>query len=103
MLSSVQAVIASARTLQDINEDRVVPGDFLGVLLLLFFFMVLDRLFYTLGLHFGKVSQNPSLWKKSNFHHPKVHTSLTKNRIAVGFQRCQYCSYVKDVFVSHWP
>lgn len=56
MLSGVQAVIASARTLQDINEDRVVPGDFLGVLLLLFFFMVLDRLFYTLGLHFGKVS-----------------------------------------------
>ena len=55
-MPAIQAVIASARTLQDINEDRVVPGDFLGVLLLLFFFMVLDRLFYTLGLHFGKVN-----------------------------------------------
>ena len=49
-------MIASARTLQDISDDRVVPVDFLGALLLLFFFMVLDRLFYTLGLHLGKAS-----------------------------------------------
>lgn len=48
-------MIASAKTLQDISDDRVVPIDFLAALLLLFFFMVLDRLFYTLGLHFGKV------------------------------------------------
>lgn len=61
----MQAVVASSRTLQDINDDRVVPGDFLGVLLLLFFFMVLDRLFYTLGLHLGKVV--PSLSHLSNF------------------------------------
>ena len=66
----LQAVVASARTLQDINDDRVVPGDFLGVLLLLFFFMVLDRLFYTLGLHLGKVT--------SCVHEYFVCTSLTR-------------------------
>ena len=51
-------MIASAKTLQDITDDRVVPMDFLGVLLVLFFFMVVDRLFYTLGLHVGKVRPN---------------------------------------------
>ena len=56
----LQVVMTSARTLQDISDDRVVPGDFLAVLLLLFFFMVLDRLFYTLGLHLGKVMPTPS-------------------------------------------
>ena len=51
----VQAVVASARTLQDITDERVVPVDYLGVLILLFMLLVLDRLFYSLGLHLGKV------------------------------------------------
>jgi hypothetical protein len=52
----VQAVVTSARTLADITDERVVPVDYLGVLMLLFLLLVLDRLFYTLGLHLGKVS-----------------------------------------------
>ena len=51
----MQAVVASARTLQDITDERVVPVDYLGVLILLFMLLVLDRLFYSLGLHLGKV------------------------------------------------
>ena len=51
----MQAVVASASSLQDINDDKSVPVDFLTVLLLLFGLMVLDRVFYTLGNHFGKV------------------------------------------------
>ena len=50
-----QAVVTSARTLADITDERVVPVDYLGVLILLFMALVLDRLFYTLGLHLGKV------------------------------------------------
>jgi hypothetical protein len=34
-----------------------VPVDYLGVLILLFLLLVLDRLFYTLGLHLGKVGR----------------------------------------------
>ncbi|CAL8464921.1 g4456 [Coccomyxa elongata] len=49
-----QAVVTSARTLADITDERVVPVDYLGVLMLLFLLLVLDRLFYTLGLHLGK-------------------------------------------------
>jgi len=51
----LQAVVTSARTLADITDERVVPVDYLGVLMLLFLLLVLDRLFYTLGLHLGKV------------------------------------------------
>ena len=47
--------MASARTLQDITDERVVPVGYLGVLILLFLLLVLDRLFYSLGLHLGKV------------------------------------------------
>ena len=47
--------MSSAQSLSDITDERVVPVDYLGVLILLFLFMVLDRLFYTLGLHIGKV------------------------------------------------
>ena len=47
--------MSSAQSLSDITDERVVPVDYLGVLILLFLFMVLDRLFYTLGLHVGKV------------------------------------------------
>jgi hypothetical protein len=50
----VQAVVTSARTLADISDERVVPVDYLGVLILLFLLLVADRLFYTLGLHAGK-------------------------------------------------
>ena len=52
---AVQSVMSSAQSLSDITDERVVPVDYLGVLILLFLFMVLDRLFYTLGLHVGKV------------------------------------------------
>lgn len=61
-VSIAQAVIESTRTLQDISDDRVVPLDFLAALLVLFCFMVLDRLFYTLGLHLGKASPFDMLW-----------------------------------------
>ncbi len=47
--------MSSAQSLSDITDERVVPVDYLRVLILLFLFMVLDRLFYTLGLHLGKV------------------------------------------------
>ncbi len=50
--------MTSARTLADITDERVVPVDYLGVLMLLFLLLVLDRLFYTLGLHLGKVPLN---------------------------------------------
>ena len=46
--------MTSARTLADISDERVVPVDYLGVLILLFLLLVADRLFYTLGLHAGK-------------------------------------------------
>ncbi|KAK9824077.1 hypothetical protein WJX72_007565 [[Myrmecia] bisecta] len=49
-----QSVVNSARTLADITDERVVPVDFLAVLIILFLFMVLDRLVYTLGNHLGK-------------------------------------------------
>ena len=52
---NMQSVMSSAQSLSDITDERVVPVDYLGVLILLFLFMVLDRLFYTLGLHLGKV------------------------------------------------
>ena len=55
-LSHLQSVMSSAQSLSDITDERVVPVDYLGVLILLFMFMVLDRLFYTLGLHIGKVT-----------------------------------------------
>lgn len=54
--------MASARTLQDITDERVVPVDYLGVLILLFLLLVLDRLFYSLGLHLGKVQPYIPLW-----------------------------------------
>lgn len=57
-LLHMQSVMSSAQSLSDITDERVVPVDYLGVLILLFMFMVLDRLFYTLGLHIGKV-MNP--------------------------------------------
>ena len=41
--------MASARTLQDITDERVVPVDYLGVLILLFLLLVLDRLFLQPG------------------------------------------------------
>ena len=53
--------MSSAQSLSDITDERVVPVDYLGVLILLFMFMVLDRLFYTLGLHIGKVIELPFL------------------------------------------
>ena len=53
--------MSSAQSLSDITDERVVPVDYLGVLILLFMFMVLDRLFYTLGLHLGKVTELPLL------------------------------------------
>lgn len=58
--------MSSAQSLSDITDERVVPVDYLGVLILLFLFMVLDRLFYTLGLHIGKVSNSPLalFWSK---------------------------------------
>ncbi len=52
--------MTSARTLADITDERVVPVDYLGVLMLLFLLLVLDRLFYTLGLHLGKVCVFPT-------------------------------------------
>lgn len=51
--------MSSAQSLSDITDERVVPAGYLGVLILLFLFMVLDRLFYTLGLHLGKVTHQP--------------------------------------------
>ena len=53
--------MSSAQSLSDITDGRVVPVDYLGVLILLFLFMVLDRLFYTLGLHVGKVTHTSPL------------------------------------------
>ncbi len=47
--------MASARTLADISDERVVPVDYLIVLIVLFLLMVFDRLFYTLGQCLGKV------------------------------------------------
>ncbi|KAK9837285.1 hypothetical protein WJX81_003423 [Elliptochloris bilobata] len=52
-----QAVVASAQTLADISDERVVPVDYLVALIVLFLLMVLDRLFYTLGHCLGKGEQ----------------------------------------------
>lgn len=48
-------VLQSARTLADLTEQRVIPADYLYCLILLFLCLVLDRVFYTLGHHLGKV------------------------------------------------
>ena len=61
MTCMMQSVVSSAQSLSDITDERVVPVDYLGILILLFLFMVLDRLFYTLGLHLGKVMPCPAL------------------------------------------
>lgn len=54
-----QGVVNSARPLSDITDERVVPLDYLATLMVLFIFMVLDRLFYSLGLCLGKVCTVP--------------------------------------------
>ena len=54
---TVQAIADSTTSLAEIS---VVPLDFLLILLLLFTFMVLDRLTYTLGSHLGKVPTSSS-------------------------------------------
>ena len=46
--------MASARTLADISDERVVPVDYLFALIMLFLLMVLDRLVYSRGNCFGK-------------------------------------------------
>ena len=51
----LQAIADSTTSLAEIS---VVPLDFLLILLMLFTFMVLDRLTYTLGSHLGKVSHS---------------------------------------------
>lgn len=51
----MQMVLQSARTLADLTEQRVIPADYLYTLILLFLCLVLDRVFYTLGHHLGKV------------------------------------------------
>lgn len=48
-------VLQSASTLADLTEQRVIPADYLYCLILLFLCLVLDRVFYTLGHHLGKV------------------------------------------------
>lgn len=51
---ALQDVVASARTLADISDERVVPVDYLVALIVLFLLMVLDRLVYSRGNCFGK-------------------------------------------------
>ena len=51
----LQSIVNSARSLQDISDERVVPLDYLLSLIVLFMFLVLDRVFYTLGSPLGKV------------------------------------------------
>ena len=55
-MCSMQSIANSARSLQDISDERVVPLDYLLVLIALFFVLVLDRVFYTVGSPLGKVS-----------------------------------------------
>ena len=50
-------VLQSASTLADLTEQRVIPADYLYCLILLFLCLVLDRVFYTLGHHLGKVGR----------------------------------------------
>ena len=54
-LLCLQSIVNSARSLQDISDERVVPLDYLLSLIVLFMFLVLDRVFYTLGSPLGKV------------------------------------------------
>ncbi|KAK9863698.1 hypothetical protein WJX84_001768 [Apatococcus fuscideae] len=61
-----QAIADSTTSLAEIS---VVPLDFLLILLLLFTFMVLDRLAYTLGSHFGKATL---LWSQMAIFYPFV-------------------------------
>lgn len=75
----MQAVVTSARTLADITDERVVPVDYLGVLMLLFLLLVLDRLFYTLGLHLGKVSPKTNC---RMFHHPHLTLPLVQLQVS---------------------
>lgn len=49
-----QVVVRSAASLTELTNDRVIPLDYLAVLMLLFLLMVGDRLVYTLGWHAGK-------------------------------------------------
>ena len=55
MHQRVQVVVRSAASLTELTNDRVIPLDYLAVLMLLFLLMVADRLVYTLGWHAGKV------------------------------------------------
>lgn len=72
-------MVTSARTLADITDERVVPVDYLGVLMLLFLLLVLDRLFYTLGLHLGKVSLKT---KCRMFYHPSLTLPLVQLQVS---------------------
>lgn len=91
--------MTSARTLADITDERVVPVDYLGVLMLLFLLLVLDRLFYTLGLHLGKVSPNPNC---RIFHHPHLtlpFVQLQASQISAVYWASQLRTH-KDHYVS---
>ncbi|KAK9858804.1 hypothetical protein WJX84_000839, partial [Apatococcus fuscideae] len=61
-----QAIADSTTSLAEIS---VVPLDFLLILLMLFTFMVLDRLTYTLGSHLGKAAL---LWSQIAIFYPFV-------------------------------
>ncbi len=69
-------MVASARTLADISDERVVPVDYLLALIALFLLMVLDRLCYSLGNCAGKARARPPR-ARAALPAPSVHVSFT--------------------------
>lgn len=49
-----QVTMSSTRTFVDLTEQRVLPLDYLGALLVVFLLAVMDRAFYALGTNLGK-------------------------------------------------
>ena len=89
-LMTVQAIADSTTSLAEIS---VVPLDFLLILLLLFTFMVLDRLAYTLGSHMGKVcTLNPKpafeIWVQNPLEPASIDSPALQNSEAFWHAVC---------------
>ena len=91
----LQAVVASARTLADISDERVVPVDYLVALIVLFLLMVLDRLVYSRGNCFGKASAPPAaalILLTGEAHQAELLTTVTASTLVFTMGKLCRCT-----------
>lgn len=105
-----QSIVNSARSLQDISDERVVPLDYLLSLIVLFMFLVLDRVFYTLGSPLGKALL---LWSQMAVFYIYVlklfwspttsSTARTHLRVAMLLKSCAFVLYALQLRHTYPP